>query len=204
MFVAQLLVCTIICFTDCVIDWTIGCGYYVMCPSDIFPILGEVKSSLFRIVLFYLNLEMSFPYLCYLGTVSVGNDVVSDCAILSPQKIFLMRYSRPIFSLFSSFQCVQLTESIQKICWWLDSNRRSPVLEASALPTEPQPLPPLKIISVSSTNHPNRISFIQICLALTKLERFEFQLICLSVRETRQLSAETILVTNERRMMDHF
>ena len=49
------------------------------------------------------------------------------------------------FSLFSSFQHTvdskQMLNIQTNFCWWLDSNRRPLVLEATALPTEPQPLP---------------------------------------------------------------
>ena len=55
-------------------------------------------------------------------------------------KFFDMGLSRPHFSLFSSVQ--QLTVcSCLKFCQWLDLNSRTPVSEATALPTEPQPLP---------------------------------------------------------------
>ena len=46
---------------------------------------------------------------------------------------------RPLFCWFLSF--LKLTFSIN-FCLWLDSNHGSLVLEATTLPTEPQPLPP--------------------------------------------------------------
>ena len=42
------------------------------------------------------------------------------------------------FSLFSSFQQLAVNRFINYFCWWLDSNWRPLVLEAIALPTEPQ------------------------------------------------------------------
>ena len=55
--------------------------------------------------------------------------------------ILRLGHSRPLFSLFSSFQ--QLTENlfIIKSCQWLDSNCGTLVSEATILPSEPQPLP---------------------------------------------------------------
>ena len=46
------------------------------------------------------------------------------------------------FTLFSSFlQTVNRKYWFNKSCWWLDSNGGPLVTEATALPTEPQPLP---------------------------------------------------------------
>ena len=55
--------------------------------------------------------------------------------------ILKMGHSRPLFVFFSSFQ--QLTENmfVIKFRRWLDSNRGPLASEASAFPTEPQPLP---------------------------------------------------------------
>ena len=41
---------------------------------------------------------------------------------------------------FFIFVCSKVNMLIIKFCWWLDSNLGPLVLEASALPTEPQPL----------------------------------------------------------------
>ena len=47
-------------------------------------------------------------------------------------------HSRRPFSLF--FFSIQLTVNVQfNVCWWLDSNHGPLALEATALPTEPQP-----------------------------------------------------------------
>ena len=51
---------------------------------------------------------------------------------------FKMGLSRPLFSLFSSFQyTVDSKQMFNKLCRWLDSNRGPLVLKATALPTEP-------------------------------------------------------------------
>ena len=51
-----------------------------------------------------------------------------------------MGHSRPLFSLFLSFQySCQYTNVQYKFCQWLDSNLGPLVLRATALPTEPQP-----------------------------------------------------------------
>ena len=56
-----------------------------------------------------------------------------------------MGHSLPLFSLFSSFQYTIDSKQMFNIyiifCQWLDSNRGPLVLEATPLPTEPQPLP---------------------------------------------------------------
>ena len=53
-----------------------------------------------------------------------------------------MGHSRPLFSLFSFFQyTVDSKQMFNKFCRWLDSNRGPLVSKATALPTEPQPLP---------------------------------------------------------------
>ena len=55
------------------------------------------------------------------------------------------------FPLFSSFQCnFNTVDSTFKFCWWLDWKCGSLVSEATALPTEPQPLPKLSLIFKSS------------------------------------------------------
>ena len=53
-----------------------------------------------------------------------------------------MGHSRPLFSLFSSFQYpVDSKQMFNKFCQRLESNRGPVVLEVTALPTEPPPLP---------------------------------------------------------------
>ena len=47
-----------------------------------------------------------------------------------------MGHSLPLFIFVFLIQLI-----VNKICWWLDSNRGSLVSEATALPTDPQPLP---------------------------------------------------------------
>ena len=79
----------------------------------------------------------------------------SKISILRMLKVFLfikMGHSRPLFVFLFSLQST--VNSVQyKFCRWLDSNCGPLVLEATALPTEPQPLPlkvflsPLKFIN---------------------------------------------------------
>ena len=52
-----------------------------------------------------------------------------------------MGHSHPLFSLFSSFQQLPVNMFVTKFCQWLDWNRWPLVSEATALSTEPQPLP---------------------------------------------------------------
>ena len=49
---------------------------------------------------------------------------------------FLMCISRPLFSLFSSFEHLTVNMFIIKICCWLDSNHGPLVSESTVLPTE--------------------------------------------------------------------
>ena len=55
--------------------------------------------------------------------------------------IIKLGHSRLLFSLFSSFQQLTVNMFIIKSCRWLNSNCGPLVSEATALPTEPQPLP---------------------------------------------------------------
>ena len=59
-------------------------------------------------------------------------------------RAFLMDESRPLFSLFSSFQHRFNSVDSTYILRCLDSNLGSLVLEATALPTEPQPPPKVR------------------------------------------------------------
>ena len=64
------------------------------------------------------------------GVTRRGGAVLAKFSLqLSRQFLFIFVFS------------IQLTVSKYKICQWLDSNRGPLVLEATALPTEPQPLP---------------------------------------------------------------
>ena len=93
---------------------TFGKGCALLCRDRL---LHRVEKKFFRTVI-YLNLiELS----------------------LSSNVGFLLGHSRPLFHhfrLFFQFQC-----TIGKVCRCSDSNRGSLVSEATALPTEPPPLP---------------------------------------------------------------
>ena len=53
-----------------------------------------------------------------------------------------MGHYRPLFLYFRLFNTVDSKQMFHiKACWWLDLNRGPLVSEATALPTEPQPLP---------------------------------------------------------------
>ena len=52
-----------------------------------------------------------------------------------------MGHSRPLFIYFRLFNTVDNKQMLNKFCQWLESNRGPLVLKATALPTEPQPLP---------------------------------------------------------------
>ena len=58
-----------------------------------------------------------------------------------------MCHSGPLFHYFRLFNTVDSKQLFNKFCRWLDSNRRPLVLEATALPTEPQPLPQIEIFT---------------------------------------------------------
>ena len=61
-----------------------------------------------------------------------------------------MGYYWPLFLYFRLFDTVKSKQMHIKVCWWLDSNRRPSLLEATALLTEPQPLP--VFLTVFSSN----------------------------------------------------
>ena len=61
---------------------------------------------------------------------------------LAPHHFFNWAIPGLFFSLFSSFQQLTVNMFIIKSCRWLELNRGHLVLEATALPTEPQPLLP--------------------------------------------------------------
>ena len=52
-----------------------------------------------------------------------------------------MGHFRPLFLYFRLFDTVDSKQMFNKFCQWLDLNRGPLVSEATALPTEPQPLP---------------------------------------------------------------
>ena len=67
------------------------------------------------------------------------------------KQLLKMGHSRPLFSLFSSFQYSWQETNVQyKFCRWLDSNREPPVLQATALPAGPQPLTPTRTVHLQS------------------------------------------------------
>ena len=52
-----------------------------------------------------------------------------------------MGHSGPLYLYFCLFNTVDSIQLFNKFCWWLDLNCGPLVLEATTLPTEPQPLP---------------------------------------------------------------
>ena len=56
-----------------------------------------------------------------------------------------MGHFRPFFLYLRLFNSTDSKQMFNKFCRWLDSNRGPLILEATALPTEPQPLPPVKV-----------------------------------------------------------
>ena len=72
-----------------------------------------------------------------------------QCHTSLPLKCFFLKWAIPSLFFFIFVFSVQLTvNNVQyKFGRWLDSNHGPLVLEATALPTEPQPLPNLKLLS---------------------------------------------------------
>ena len=63
-----------------------------------------------------------------------------------------------LYIYFRLFDIVDSKQMFNKICRWLDSNHGPLVSEATALPTEPQPLPDILIVcSVQIDRHNNFI-----------------------------------------------
>ena len=65
--------------------------------------------------------------------------------------------------LFWSFQQLVL---VNKICWWQDLNHISPVSEATALPTEPPPLPDFIILQLTCRSRQLRTASNRLLMSL--------------------------------------
>ena len=59
---------------------------------------------------------------------------------------YFLRNSRSLFVYLRLFKQLTITMYVIKLCQWLESNHGSLVLEATALPTEAQPLPVIKYL----------------------------------------------------------
>ena len=110
---------------------------------------------------------------------------------ISAIKVFLwifflkMAHSRTLFLYFRLFNTVDSKQMLDKACWWLDSNCRSLVSEATALPTEPQPLPIIKANFSNNRSRKNsvlKIFFDSYCLLRLRLMLFQFELLYYSIR----------------------
>ena len=60
------------------------------------------------------------------------------------------------FFYFGLFNTTFNTFDCEKICWWLDSNRGSLALEATTLPTEPQPHWPRSFLGCQGQEIPSK------------------------------------------------
>ena len=112
-----------------------GSNYF----AQISHILGQVKPPLSY---FYRQLAI------FSGHTGGDLDRTSKAQIMF-QHFLKKGLSRPLFSLFSSFQ----HRCSIKVCRWQDSNLGSLVWEATALPTEPQPLPILTFFPTAFIKH---------------------------------------------------
>ena len=95
----------------------------------------------------------TFEFIVFLGNTNIVQAILSTSAIRGPSKIWFrfkllfLKRAIPglfffIFRLFNTQLIVYNNCSILiNFCRWLDSNRGPLVSEATALPTEPQPLP---------------------------------------------------------------
>ena len=112
------------------ITWTVWRISYIRLVSAYFDLFG----FWWRKINFFIPRQMLVPYTFLLI-------LFSHCF-----KVFFKKGPYPVFfSLFSSFQYTvdnnQMFNININFCWWLDSNHWPLVLEATALPTELQPLP---------------------------------------------------------------
>ena len=77
---------------------------------------------------------------CSLSSAKNTKNVSSSSLVEKKDFLKKLGHSRPHFSLFSSFQIKFLnTVDSKQYCRWLDSNFGSLVMEATTLPTAPQP-----------------------------------------------------------------
>ena len=97
----------------------------------------------------------------------------------------LMGHSGSLFLYFRLFNTVDSIQLFNKFCQWLEPNRRPLALEATALPTEPQPLPLCRCLasavilwildcfySVYDAESSTGYSFNQITLLIEKKKQF--------------------------------
>ena len=82
----------------------------------------------------YVRLVM-IQYICYFygSTHKINFGTIFFLKEIGP--------SRPLFLYFLLFNTVDSKMFNLNFCWWRNSNRRPLELEATTLPTEPQPLP---------------------------------------------------------------
>ena len=77
-----------------------------------------------------------------LRTTGIGSDCSSDWATTTAfADKFLMVHPQPLFYFRLLYKQWTVNMFNLKFCWWQDLNCGPLVLEATALPTEPQPLP---------------------------------------------------------------
>ena len=92
---------------------------------------------------FCRSLKWSFSI--QLGSKKFFKDLIRIFMIHGWSGFLKMGHPRPLFLYFRLFKTQLVVNKcsieINKFLWWRDSNRGPLVLEATALPTEPQPLP---------------------------------------------------------------
>ena len=93
---------------------------------------------------------------------------VRPALIYSSRKLFLKKWAIPGLFLFIFVFSTQLTIKIVqlKLCQWLDSNRGPLVLEATALPTEPQSVMSIFYKQFTITIYDSRVvlgTYLEIC-----------------------------------------
>ena len=100
-----------------------------------------------------------------------------------------MGHSRPLFSLFLSFQYTvdskQMFNKYLNFCRWLYSNCGPLVSEATTLPTEPQPLPRKHIFEAYNV--------ISMYLRLTSVLLVGIQLLC-NIKHIKRLAFRAVVV----------
>ena len=125
------------------------------------------------------------------------------CSESSAILVFLNGPILASFSLFSSFHYSwQLTMNII-FCWWVDSNRGPLESEATALPTDPQPLPPVylfvfKFLFDVSFLPIKSVKCFNACLSKTKTCRISWSRWCGSKKVNSSLVKQSSIIDRQQ------
>ena len=119
---------------------------YKIC-LNILWFLGYFDKHLFQVKTAIVTFRATFEKLGLLFILTSGHtEVQLHCC--HGDKVIVSGHSQSLLLYFQFFNTVDSTQKFNiNFCWWMDLNCGPLVLEATALPTEPQPLPIVSAIS---------------------------------------------------------